>query len=64
MDLSHGRAEQVDAQRRQRDPRGGALYCERVPYVVVCGAPGRSVHSGLGPCQALNCSGGGWPYMI
>ena len=48
----------VDEARRRRDPRAGALYSERVPYVVVCGPPGsRLVDLVVDPLQLVNSRG-------
>jgi hypothetical protein len=48
----------VDAQRRRRDPRAGALYCERVRYVVVCGPPGSRLVDLVAEPQELLGAGG------
>ena len=48
----------VDDARRRRDPRAGALYSERVLYVVVCGPPGsRLVDICVDPVDLVNAGG-------
>ena len=48
----------VDDAKRRRDPRAGALYSERVPYVVVCGPPGsRLVDICVDPIDLVNSHG-------